>query len=122
MRSVSYILTGVPRNRTDCIDYAQTHKPRSIRIELMTNENVSDEFIARNLYATYIWTFEERAVTYEEAYGRCFQHEPYERQCVSIDNTNRRLARALENLCERAGMPIEGDKARFSYDLAYGKP
>jgi hypothetical protein len=122
MRSMSYVLTGRPRNRPDCIDYAQAHKPRSIRIELMTNENVADEFVARNLFATYIWTFEDRVVTYEEAYGRCFQHEPYERQCVSIDNANRRLARALENLSERAGIPIEGAGARFSYDLAYGKP
>jgi hypothetical protein len=84
----------------------------------MTNENVSNEFIARNLYATYIWTFESLVVTYEEPYGRCFQHETYERQCVSIDNANRRLAKALENLRERAGMPIEGQDARFDYTLA----
>ena len=122
MRSLSYVLTGRPHNRTDCIDYARQHKPRSIRVELMTNENVSAEFIARNLFATYIWVFEELAVTYEEAYGRCFQHESYERQCVSIDNANRRLAKALENLRERSGMTIEGADARFDYGVAYKKP
>ena len=119
MRSLSYVLTGRPHNRTDCIDYAQNHKPRSIRIELMTNENVSNEFVAKNLFVTYIWTFEEMVVTYEEAYGRCFQHEPYDRQCVSIDNANRRLARALENLRDRTGVPIEGDQTPFDHSLAY---
>ena len=119
MRSLNYILTGMPTNRTDCIDYAQKNMPRKISMELMSNENVSDEFVARNLFATYIWVFENRAVTYEEVCGRVFQHEPYDRQCRSIDNTNRRLERALENLRERMGMEIEGSEARFDYSLAY---
>jgi hypothetical protein len=113
------MLTGRPSNRTDCIDYSQRIKPRKISIELMANENVSDEFVAKNLFATYIWVFDGLVVTYEEAYGRVFQHEPYERQCLSIDNANRRLAKALENLRQRAGMAIEGEEVRFEYDLAY---
>ena len=119
MRSLSYILTGRPGNRTDCIDYSQKVKPRKISIELMSNENVSDEFVAKNLFATYIWVFDRLVVTYEEPYGRCFQHEPYDRQCLSIDNANRRLAKALENLHQRTEMSIEGSDARFDYSLAY---
>jgi len=119
MRSLSYILTGRPRNRTDCIDYGKHNKPKKIAIEIMVNENVSDEFVAKNLFATYIWVFDSFVVTYEETYGRCFQHEPYERQCLSIDNANRRLEKALENLRERTGMSIEGDDARFDHSCAY---
>ena len=119
MRTITYILTGRPRNRTDCIDYAQTHRAKKISAELMASETVSEAFVARNLYATYIWVFAEFVVTYEEVYGRCFQHEPAARQRVSIDNANRRLERALENLRQRTGMAIEGDDARFGYELAY---
>lgn len=119
MRTLSYILTGRPRNRSDCIDYLQEHRPRKISVELMTNETVSEEFISRNLYATYVWVFEELAVIYEEFYGRCFYHEPYERQCVSIDNANCRLARALDELRQRSRAFVEGSKARFTHDLAY---
>ena len=122
MRSLSYILTGRPRNRTDCIDYMQHKSPSKISIELMTNENVSSEFVMKNLYVTYVWVFDEFVVAYEEAYGRCVSYEPYERQCTSIDNANRRLSRALENLHERTGLSIEGEDMRFNHDLAYEKP
>ena len=122
MRTLSYILTGQPRNRTDCIDYSLKNKPKKILIELMANENVSEVFIAKNLYVTYIWVFDEFVVTYEETYGRCFQHEPYQRQCASIDNTNRRLEKALDNLGQRTGMSIDGGDARFEYTLAYKTP
>ncbi len=121
MRSLSYILTGRPGNRTDCIDHARTHPPRKISIELMTQEILSEAFIAKTLFVTYVWVFESLVVTYEETYGRCFQHETHERQCVSIDNANRRLTKALENLQERTGMSIEGQDARFDRDLAYQK-
>lgn len=121
MRSLSYILTGRPNNRTDCIDHAQAHTLRKVSIELMTHEELSEAFIARTLFAAYIWVFEGLVVTYEETYGRCFQHEPHARQCLSIDNANRRLTRALENLRERTGRSIEGEEARFDYSLAYKK-
>ena len=97
----------------------QHNAPSKISIKLMTNENASDEFVMKNLYATYIWVFDEFVVTYEEAYGRCLSCEPYKRQCVSIDNANRRLSRALENLHERTGLSIEGEDMRFEYSLAY---
>ena len=121
MRSLSYILTGRPRNRTDCIDYAQTHAPKKISIEPMTQEDVTEAFIAKTLFVTYIWVFEDMVVTYEETYGRCFQHETPARQRTSIDNANRRLDRALENLRERTGRSIEGQEARFDHGLAYGQ-
>lgn len=121
MRTVTYILTGRPRNRTDCIDYARKHGLRKISIELMTHEQVSEVFVTKTLFAAYVWVFEDSVVTYEETYGRCFQHEPYEQQCVSIDNANRRLGRAIENLHERTGRSIEGEDQRFSYEVAYRK-
>jgi len=121
MRSISYILTGRPTNRTDCIDHSQTHTLRKISIELMTHEEASEAFIAKTIFASYVWVFEDLVVTYEETYGRCFQHEPYERQCISIDNANRRLAMALENLRQRTGKAIEGQDARFDPDVAYHK-
>ena len=75
MRSISYILTGRPVNRTDCIDYAHRHGPRKISIELMNQETVSEAFISRSLFATYIWVFPEFVVSYEEVYGRVFHGE-----------------------------------------------
>ena len=111
MRSISYILTGQPRNRTDCIDCSQRRPAKEICLKLMTNETASDEFIAKNLYATYVWVFEDRVVTYEEPYGRIIQHEPHERQCLSIDNANRRLAKALENLREQQSRPPSAAEA-----------
>ncbi|MCK4275838.1 MAG: hypothetical protein KAX78_04950 [Phycisphaerae bacterium] len=119
MRSLTYILTGRPKTRTDCIDYMQTHTPKKISIELMSQEVLSEAFISKTLFATYVWVFKEEVVTYQEIYGRCFQHETYERQCVSIDNSNRRLVKALENLRERTGLSIESQDARFEYSIAY---
>lgn len=121
MRSISYILTGRPVNRTDCIDYAKAHEPRKISIELMNQETVSEAFICRSLFATYIWVFPELVCSYEETFGRVFQHEPPARQRESIDNANRRLRRALENLRERTGRDTEGADARFGPELAYPK-
>ena len=121
MRSLSYVLTGRPRNRTDCIDYAQTHELKKVSVELLSHEDVNEAFVGNVLFAAYVWVFANTVVTYEETYGRCFQHEPLDRQHVGIDNANRRLAKALENLRERIGRPVEGQDARFDYSLAYGK-
>jgi len=121
VRSLSYILTGRPRNRADCIDYARAHPPRKIMIELMVQEDLSEAFIAKTLFATYVWVFEEMAVTYQEAYGRCFQHEAVDRQRVSVDNANRRLEVAVRELRERVEQPIEGAEARFDYGAVYQK-
>lgn len=120
MRSLSYILTGRPHNRSDCIDHARAHaKLRRVSVELHTHEDVTDEFVARTLFATYVWVFEDTVVTYEETYGRVFQHEQAERQRLSVDNANRRLSEALESLRRRAGCAVEGGESRFDHGAGY---
>jgi hypothetical protein len=122
MRTVKYVLTGNPQNRPDCIDYSKHHELRRISVELHTHEDLNESLISRVFYATYVWVFDDRVVTYQETYGRCFQHESVSRQRESIDNANIRLERSLSSLKDRVGIDaIEGEDQRFDRNLVYGK-
>ena len=116
MRSLSYILTGKCSNPDDCIDYAMRHKVQRIIVSARTVEEVTEQYAVHWLKGTFVWMFDDTAVTYDRVFGGCFEHEPPPRQQVSVQNANDRFQQELESIRRRLpSVQIEGESARFKF-------
>jgi hypothetical protein len=118
MRSIRYVLRGLPHNLDDCIDFSQKSFPEYVSVELATNEKANERYVLKQLIGKYTWTFPNITVEYEELYGGCFQHESEKRQKVSIDRANRRLESHLKLIGEQ-GIVVKGADERFEYSIIY---
>jgi len=114
-RSISYIATGRPKNRQDCIDYAFGRNVEVSVVLHCADRAQSDSFIYIELYATYIWVFNDTAIAYDESYGVCYLHEDNQRQKTSVDNANRRLEQAIESINNRVSTVVKNKDGKFEY-------
>jgi hypothetical protein len=116
MRSLSYILTGKCSNLDDCVDYAMRHKVQRIIVSARTAEEVAEQYAVHWLKGTFVWMFDDTAVTYDHMFGGCFQHEPAARQQLCVQDANDRLRHELESIRRRLpSVTIEGERASFQF-------
>lgn len=120
MRSITYVLGGRPGNLDDCIDYAARHPVQRVILELRAVEQVSEEYVLHRLIATWVWVYADTAATFDASYGGCFQHEPPERQQISVERANARLTRDLEAVArDLPEVAVEGGERRFDPSAIY---
>ena len=119
MRSIGYTVFGKePKNIDDCIDYylrrqGNGDRPR-ISLELSTELLAGEMYILNLLMGKFSWEFTDGIKsTYDTQYGGIFIHESRERQRISLENANRRLAADLETL-SRLGIEVQGKEKRFN--------
>lgn len=120
MRSIKYVVGGKPCNVTDCLDYCTRHKLQRLILKLLTPEEVSEEYTARMLKGSFIWFFDDITVSYEVVFGRCFSHEPTDRQRVSLQRANQRLDDELAAIKPAlGGQTVENAEQRFDDSAIY---
>ncbi|MBL8994155.1 MAG: hypothetical protein JNM63_12505 [Spirochaetia bacterium] len=120
MRSIGYVMGGRPSNLDDCFDQAKKKKPKGVSLELAANESVSQMFLVNRLNALFIWDFGEFRTVCEENLGGCFAHEGEERQKLSLENANERLAELLKKITKR-GFKVAHHKKRFDASFMLSK-
>jgi hypothetical protein len=114
MRSISYVLGGKPNNMYDCLDYRRRHKVERVILNLHSVDEATETYVVRWLKGSFAWFFEDTTVGYDIVYGGCFAHESAERQRLSVENANARLAQDLATIRPRIGeAAIEGFESRF---------
>lgn len=113
MRTIKYVLGGRPNCFADCIDYMDSHKLKSVHIELKTANEINEEVIIKKLLGFFTWSFNDMVVTYEEQFGGIIETESKERQNKSLFNANRRLERRIKDF-EQFNIKLEGGEQRFS--------
>jgi len=116
MRSIAYIVTGRPKNRADCLDYAFKRNLMYISYELHVRGVANEDYAYKELYATFVWRFDSTTIAYDEVYGAWYYHEDDERKGISIENANRRLKHAVDVINSRIGTDLQYDK-QFEHSL-----
>ena len=114
MRTISYIISGNPKNRSDCIDYASKHKIVEIKVSMKLRTSAIDQYCYDELYAVYVWEFSDTTVAYEEAHGIVYSHEPEPRRQKSVELANERLKNTLKRIKDRTKInKISGENSDF---------
>ena len=122
MRSIRYILTCVPCNFSDFLDYAKNYnklyllRPH-LRLRLITREDHLDAYSFRCLIGIFVWEFDKKTFVHEIEFGRIFYHENELRQKLSVDKANERLITAITNINSLGCITFSFEEPKkFSYD------
>ena len=116
MRTITYLLTKIPKNRSDCIDYHETiSNVESIRIlgkrQLVDVEVLCIEY----LIGIFVWVFNDgTVVSYEERFGGILLRESKARQQKSVNNANRRLADSIKRIESKLGLKVADEQICFN--------
>jgi len=124
MRSISYIMGSAPKCFDDCFDRANKNKLLSVNIRLVVTEYTMpfhDEIVAqKELFAIFVWAFENNTYSHKDKLSACVSLEPVERQQRSVDNANYRLS-ILINRIKDLNVQVTVTPESFTYDKSLYK-
>ena len=108
MRSIKYVITGNPKNQSDCFDYCNTiSEVLKISLELGQEELYAEDKVVFEFFGFLNWEFVNgKKVSCRHEFGGLFYHETEERKKTSIKNANRRLEEKIKSIEKRLSLII----------------
>ena len=115
MRSITYILTKKPKNRSDCFDYNEAvSNVRSVQVMLSRTMSDSTDILIEVLSGKFSWIFnDETTAIYDETFGGIIFQENDIRRSKSLLNANRRLEIRIKDMESRLQIKLLRKNEKF---------
>lgn len=120
MRSIWYLLSGMPCNVDDCIDLSKKTGLELVSLSLDTEENVTEMYVMKRLFGIFDWKFENKDITIEQVFGGYFLTDSEKRKNSNIIGADRRLQSVI-NKIEKHHVNIIGKERRFDVSIIISK-
>ena len=112
MKSLRYILGGVPHKLDDCLDLARSQPSVKVTLDLAVDEFVDDLRVLHQFIGIYQWEFVDRDIRCTEICGCVFLPATVHQQLSSATAANTVLQRRLEQI-QGQGIEVAGSGRRF---------
>lgn len=106
MRSLSYLLTGRPKNLDDCLDFSARELPLLVRVGIETRELLAEAVLMTHVVARFTWHFPNQLVSCEKLLGSFADTDPEPVRSRFVRRIHPRLTAILESL-RLKNIPVE---------------